>query len=123
MMAEEQTIIVVDDEQYVRELLALVFQSAGYAVIIAANPREVLDILATRQVALLITDYHMPEMNGAVFITRVRASHPRLPIILASGERSLTALAASCGANGWYQKGTPLTDLLNLVRALLQDHR
>jgi DNA-binding NtrC family response regulator len=121
MMADEQTILVVDDERDVRELLALVLQSAGYAVIIAANSREVLDILATRQVALLITDYHMPEMNGTELIARVRAAHPRLPMILASGERSLEALAASCGANGYYEKGMPLTHLLTLVAAMLQE--
>jgi len=119
-MAGEQTIVVVDDERDIRELLALVLESEGYAVIAVAHAHEVLDILATRQVDLLITDFHMPEMNGAALIAGVRASHPRLPIILASGQRGIAAVAASCGANECFQKGSPISRLLDLVATVLQ---
>jgi CheY-like chemotaxis protein len=115
-MSEKRTILLVDDDGDIRTLYTLVLESAGYAVIAVAHALEALNILATSQVALLITDYHMPEMNGAALIANVRASYPHLPIILASSQRGLATLAAYCGANGCYEKGTSLTQLLDLVR-------
>lgn len=120
---EGRTILLVEDDPDIRELFALVLVAEGFTVLAVADPREALEVLATQPVALLITDYELPEMNGATLIARARELQPHLPIILASGHLDAAAVAASSGVEGYYQKGLPIDQLIHLVRAVLHDAR
>jgi two-component system, OmpR family, response regulator VicR len=80
------TILVVDDEPEILELLQEMLQDEGYTVLTAVNGLVALELLAQTRVAIVLTDYMMPRMNGIELCTRLRAD-PRtatMPIVLMS---------------------------------------
>jgi CheY-like chemotaxis protein len=85
-------ILVVDDECSIRELIAETLGEAGYVVETAANALEALERLHGRHHDLLLTDYHMPRMNGLELISRIRAEGLDIPAVLMTG-RSADLLA------------------------------
>lgn len=71
-----ETILVVEDEAVVRDLVRKVLGRAGYRVLLAATPREAVAIAETEpgRMHLLLTDVVLPEINGRVLADRIRAS-------------------------------------------------
>nr|WP_255720317.1 response regulator [Acuticoccus kalidii] len=82
-----ETILLVEDEDYVRHYTAYVLASQGYNVIEASSGPQALDILeAAEHVDLIFTDLFLPGgMNGAQFANAVRRSRPNMPIVFTSG--------------------------------------
>ncbi len=80
-------ILLVDDEDMVREYLTCVLSDNGYNCLSFGNCREALEYLADHgdEVALIVSDIRMPEMNGIEFLSRVRETIPDLPFLLLSG--------------------------------------
>ena len=83
-----ETILVADDEQAIRELVAAELTLAGYHVLTASNGAEAVALfrLQASEVRLLISDGAMPVMDGPHAIAEVRRLQPGLPVILTSGE-------------------------------------
>ena len=81
------TILLVDDDELVRRGTAEMLEDLGHAVVDAGTGPQALERLSAceRSIDLVITDHAMPGMTGAELIRRFRASHPLLPVILASG--------------------------------------
>ena len=85
MSAREDLVLVVDDEEPVRDIVAKLVKHIGYPVIEAANGKEALDLLRKEQVTILITDIRMPEMDGFELMKTVRTEYPDLHIICMTG--------------------------------------
>lgn len=84
------TVLVVDDEYVISDILELALEDAGYQVEKASNGAKALEMLEKTRVELLITDYMMPVMNGEELARSLR-SDPQfkaLPIILMSGAQA-----------------------------------
>ncbi|GAC1034719.1 hypothetical protein thsps21_55480 [Pseudomonas sp. No.21] len=81
------TILVVDDEYLIADILAFALEDEGYMVVKAGNGRRGLEVLDRERPALVITDFMMPIMDGLEFAQaiRARAQSSDLPIILMSG--------------------------------------
>lgn len=80
------TIIVVDDEEAVRKVVAEFLEDFGYRVLQADGGAAALSLLATEtRVQLLVTDMRMPDMSGLELADRATALRPALKIILISG--------------------------------------
>lgn len=81
------TILLVDDEAGVRELLQTVLTGHGYRVLTAANGAEGLRLFAAHatEVALVITDLHMPQVEGSSFVSEVRRLRADMPVLYISG--------------------------------------
>jgi CheY-like chemotaxis protein len=81
-----ETILLVEDDLAVRELLCCVLEGVGYDVLSASCPSEA-ELLIERQsnVDLLVTDVVMPEMSGFELAERVGGSRPNLPVLFISG--------------------------------------
>lgn len=121
MVPESQSILVVDDDQGVRECTADLIEDAGYVMIGAGNGVEALSILegGVRPLAMLV-DLDMPLMDGAE-LCRTCASDPRyatIPRVLMSGHPSIPNWVDHCGAVGflakpldWHRLTTVLTRL------------
>jgi DNA-binding NtrC family response regulator len=75
-------VLVVDDDDGVRQAMAEVLEDEGYAVMLAENGRRALEQIDAQVPALLITDLDMPELGGEQLVRRVRAQHPELPILV-----------------------------------------
>ncbi|MCA9968581.1 MAG: response regulator, partial [Anaerolineales bacterium] len=82
-----ETILLVEDETAVRELVHLTLQEIGYDVLEARNGREALALAAQhpRPIDLLLTDVVMPEMSGREVAQRLKARQPALKVIFMSG--------------------------------------
>ncbi len=118
-----ETVLVVEDEQPVRELLCRVLEGHGYAVVVAQNPGEALLISekSGREFDLVVTDVVMPHLSGHKLAERLRSAEPRLPILLISGhpeELVLDPNVAKAGY-GFLQKPFDPEQLLKKVRELL----
>ena len=86
MTAASQNILVVDDEFASLEVLALLLTGEGFRVYTASNGEEALERLAEARMALVVTDYKMPKMDGSELCLRMLAD-PRfssIPVIFTS---------------------------------------
>jgi len=84
----KETILVVEDECMLRELLREILSSHGYRVLEAANGLEALRVWAANreQIDLLLTDVAMPHgLSGSDLAAKLREQDPRLPVIFSSG--------------------------------------
>jgi CheY-like chemotaxis protein len=82
-------ILAVDDDALVLTNTAAMLEDAGHRVLQAVSGRVALQLLSECRVDLLVTDFAMPEMNGAQLAEAVRAGWPELPVMLVSGYAEL----------------------------------
>jgi two-component system, cell cycle sensor histidine kinase and response regulator CckA len=82
-----ETILVVEDEDGVRNLIKSVLESCGYEVLEAANGRLAVELARSRtqSIGMLVTDVVMPEMTGAQTAEAIRAIHPGIKVLFLSG--------------------------------------
>jgi CheY-like chemotaxis protein len=109
------TILIVDDERPIRELLADVLGGAGHGTLLAPHGREALAHLERARPDLVLTDLMMPVMGGAELCRRLRAGEAtrEIPIIVMS---TLSAWPADLyGADAGLDKPFDLDRLLALV--------
>jgi DNA-binding response OmpR family regulator len=114
-------ILVIDDEEALRRLVARVLRAEGHTVREAANGREGLRLFREARPALLITDIIMPGQEGIETIIELRREAPEFPILAISGggEGMYLKLAASLGATETLAKPFGADELLAAVAALL----
>ena len=87
-MSHKATILVVDDEESSLQLLQEALEVAGYRVFTASDGVQAWDALASgrlKDVALLLTDLVMPNMDGMELARKVTHEYPDLPILFMSG--------------------------------------
>ncbi|MBM4169199.1 MAG: sigma-54-dependent Fis family transcriptional regulator [Ignavibacteria bacterium] len=119
-----QRILVVDDEQIIRESLSFVLKKEGFEVDEAANGGEALTMQDARPYDLVITDIEMPEMRGIDLLEHVAKHTPEtfVIIITAFGSLESAVTALRRGAYDYVLKPIDFDDMLHRIRKLL-DHR
>jgi DNA-binding NtrC family response regulator len=100
------TVLVVDDEQAIRELLHRWLSGLGYDVRLAEDARSALESMLAAPSNILIADIRMPGWDGFWLIERVRAKWPRTGVIVVSGVAEMFAVrkAQSLGAADYLTK-------------------
>ena len=85
--SEKGTILVVEDEERIRDLLIAVLQDNGYSVMVANNGAEALEVVAGNgtTIDLLLTDVVMPKMGGPELADELEARNPGLKVVFMSG--------------------------------------
>lgn len=78
----EKTVLVVEDEDAVRESFVDLISSKGIRVISGRNGLEGLELFLSQPVDLILTDYAMPRMDGEAMIERIKQVSPSVPVIL-----------------------------------------
>jgi two-component system response regulator PilR (NtrC family) len=120
--ATRHRILIVDDEQSIRELLAIVLRRDGYDVILAENGRTALNVLEQEPVDLLISDIKMPDMSGVEVLRAAKQiDHDILGIMItafASTESAVEALRM--GAYDYVSKPFDVDELKIIVRNALE---
>jgi signal transduction histidine kinase len=108
MMAE--TILLVDDEEGIRKVLAISLQDAGYEVLTAANGEEALNVFRTQQPALVLTDIKMPGMDGIELLQKIKQENADTEVIMLTGHGDLDLAIKSlqCEAADFVTK--PISD-------------
>jgi CheY-like chemotaxis protein len=115
-----RSILIVDDDETGRRIIAEVLDAAGYEVVQAANGREALELLAKRPTDLLLTEIVMPEREGLQLIQEVRKLHPETRIVAMSGNRragNYLSVARVLGASETLRKPLTVSELLRSLRA------
>jgi two-component system response regulator PilR (NtrC family) len=118
MMAK---ILVVDDEQGMRDLLEIMLVRVGYKVVTAADATKALHRCHKETFDLIITDLKMPNIDGIAFLREVKKISPGSMVILitayASAETALAAMKE--GAFDYIEKDFKVEDLLKIIRNAL----
>jgi len=110
------TILLVDDDHAVRESLRRVLMSDGWNIICAASGEEALELLQTRQPALMITDLSMAAVSGWDLLFHESLQRPELPVFVITA-LPLTAIGgADKFAQEFFEKPIDLDALLSAVR-------
>jgi two-component system, OmpR family, response regulator MprA len=117
-------ILVVDDDQAVRDALRRALTMQGYSVEVAADGAEALDALGKQGAAvdLLVVDILMPELDGLEVTRQLRADGNQLPILMLTARDQVSDRVAGleAGADDYLVKPFALEELVARVRALLR---
>jgi DNA-binding NtrC family response regulator len=123
-MAREK-ILIVDDEEGMRRLLARLLLKAGYETAVAANGVEALALVASDHFDLVVTDIMMPSMDGLQLLQEIRSFDPELPIIVITAygtvENAVAALRA--GARDYITKPFENDDILLTIERVFEHSR
>jgi CheY-like chemotaxis protein len=115
-------ILIAEDEFAIAELLEMALVDAGYEVVTAANGRQAMDRLrAGLRPDLIITDFMMPEMNGAGLVAALRgdAAYGDIPCVVMSSVPEETVRARIDGFQAFVRKPFELSALLHLVSEIV----
>jgi len=123
-MVESCTILIVDDEQTIRESLIDILTLEGFRVLAATNGLEAIELLREHQPDLILADIMMPEMNGYQFYQRVRQSQDCLLIpfifLSAKGEAEDIRFGKELGADDYLMKPINMEDLISAILGKLK---
>ncbi|MDO9205505.1 sigma-54 dependent transcriptional regulator [Methylotenera sp.] len=120
-MNQQKRILAVDDEPHMRRLLEISLRQAGYQPIVAENGQEALRILRDDNVDLVVSDLHMPVMDGLKLLEAMRTENIEIPIIIvtAQGEIASAVQAMKLGASDYILRPFDLETLeIGISRAL-----
>jgi CheY-like chemotaxis protein len=117
-----RTVLVIDDDPWIHEVLTMVLEDEGYAVVNARDGEEALEYLRTCQPGLILLDWMMPRMNALAFTQELgrRGLRPQIPILLLTADGNATAKAAQIGADAYLTKPFDLPVLLDEVARFIQ---
>ena len=130
--AAKLQIMVVDDDESIRETLALILQMSGYETVTAINGFDALLQLKRSLPAIVLSDLNMPQMSGFEFLSVVRRRFPQISVIAMSGAyQTGEAVPGGVIADAFYPKGagTPemlvriVADLVRTSAAHAVDHK
>lgn len=115
-------ILVVDDDEYIRELVCTLLRNEGYSVIEAADGREALKLLGNLKVYLCVLDIMMPNMDGFEFCKTARKYYKDLPILMLTAKNDLSQKVKGfdLGCDDYLTKPFEGAELIVRVRALLK---
>ncbi len=120
-----ETVLLVEDEAAVRDLLSRVLRRKGYHVIEAASPGEALLLHEQHagQIALVVTDVVMPHLSGPALAERLRERSPQLRVLLISAypDGHLDEESQDAPEYHYMQKPVDPVRFVGLVRAILDD--
>ncbi|MGO8916012.1 MAG: PAS domain S-box protein [Stellaceae bacterium] len=118
------TVLVVDDQEDVREVTTAQLEVLGYGVVQAASGRTALDLLGNcNAIDLLIVDYAMPEMSGIDVARAARDRCPDLPVIIATGYVDTTRFDDHISHARMMKKPYRMAELADTVEYMLRHNR
>lgn len=117
-------ILLVEDDNLVRDMLTQVLERASHEVICATNGEEATDVLKQHTPDIMVTDIIMPKKSGITLISEVKNRHPNMEIIAISGGGRLDPtgyldLSESLGASVSFEKPIDNTALIMAIDLLL----
>ncbi len=119
----DETILIVDDEEHLRDMLTEYLSGSGYRVITATNGAEALEVFTTQfaDVDLVITDLGMPQMGGEELYRRLKKINPRVNVMVSSGYLDGTTKEhlLQLGIRDVLTKPSKLQDIHRAIRTVL----
>jgi DNA-binding NtrC family response regulator len=120
-----ETILVIEDDTSLREVLCMVLQTGGFSVLSAASAEESLAIFSSQHIDCVLADFKLPQMNGIELLRKVRESLPHLPYVLmtAFGSIAVAVEALKSGATDYIAKPFEPTSLAGMLRDVIKHNR
>lgn len=119
-----KTILIVDDSESIREVVSFTLENEGYDVLIGEDGKDAMKFFDGRNIDLLITDLHMPVMDGIGLIKEVRQlpDYMRMPILFLTTESQVAKKmeAKDAGATGWIIKPFVPAKLIAALKKVLR---
>ena len=124
-MEPEFSVLVVDDNESIREVLAIVLSGSGYRCESAKNGVEAMQRVRQARFDAVVTDLEMPEMDGIALTRELRQQFCSLPVMVMTGysdeEHKETAFRA--GAREFLSKPFDIPDLIKKLHGMLPAHK
>jgi PAS domain S-box-containing protein len=125
-LAGDETILVIDDEDTVRQAAKSALESYGYKVLVAANGKEGVGLFRELvcEIDAVLLDMTMPVMSGEEALERLKSIQPDIPVVLSSGfnEDDATRRFTGKGLAGFIQKPYAAASLAEKMRVVLDFH-
>jgi CheY-like chemotaxis protein len=124
--SSNEVIIVVDDEEFVRNVFGDTLRTLGYTVLEATDGDNALEVMSEHRapIHLVISDINMPSMDGLEFVGMLRAAYPNMPALLVSGQGAEYMMdnrdRVPEGVH-FLAKPVAIADLANKVRRILDE--
>ena len=112
------TILVVDDDPFIRATTAASLRGRGFTILQAGNGQEGLDMFQAHGPDLLIVDLKMPVMNGLELLGRLSGVTPRTPVLVVSGEGGLDEAVEALRLGAWDYLVKPIVSATVLLHAV-----
>ena len=119
----KKKILIVDDDEGLRDLYEEVFVDEGYEALTAKNGKEALQKLEKEKPDLIVLDIVMPKMDGMEALGRIIGKDKTIPIILHTSHPGYQEDFMSWAADAYILKSTDLTELKKKIRGLLEERR
>ncbi len=122
----QPTVLVVDDQPLVLDVLKKILVHGNYQVLTATCADDALEILAKRKIDVVVSDERMPGMPGTVFLTLVKERYPEIARIILTGHANLDAAIRAINEGQIFRfltKPCNSRQLLETVAAALQQSR
>jgi signal transduction histidine kinase len=84
-ISEQKSILLVDDEEDIREVLAIALSDMGYAVLEAENGKIALELFREKKPMIVLTDIKMPGMDGIEILKKIKIENPHTQVIMITG--------------------------------------
>jgi DNA-binding response OmpR family regulator len=116
-------VLVVDDDPRSRAAVARILADEGYDATVAADGEEATPLLTEWCPDLVLTDLHMPRVDGWGLLRRIQTLRPGTPVIVLSarGAAEAVQLTSDLGASGFLPKPVEVDELLLCIRDLIGD--
>lgn len=115
-MRERRPVLIVDDDDSIRELMAMALADEGYRVLTAQHGGAALRLLDSHDPGLILLDMRMPVMDGWEFARTYRATPgPHAPLIVVTAAHEVAERAAQIHADDYLAKPFDIDDLLAIV--------
>ena len=111
----KQHVLIVDDEEQMRDLLSLYLQKHGYEVSVASSSTETLQMVDERQVHMVVLDIGLGGEDGLKLLSAIKKRRPDTQVVMLTGMgfvEDLLIEAHQKGADGYVSKGLPMDELL-----------
>jgi CheY-like chemotaxis protein len=120
-----ETVLIVEDEEMLRELLSSLLAAKGYTVLVAGDGQEAVHLYKQhwKEIAAVITDMGLPRLSGADAFVQMRRINPSARVVMASGyvEPQVKSGLLAEGARGFVQKPYVPAEVLQIIRTTIDE--
>ncbi len=116
-------VLVAEDEEQIRDVLALALRRRGYEILTAADTPQALSLLGERHVDIVLADYTMPGGGGKRLLAELQERAHKVPVVLVTGhiERAVADEARAMGAAECLSKPVDLRELFSTIESVLEE--
>jgi two-component system chemotaxis response regulator CheY len=112
--------LTVDDSKTIREMVSFTLKNAGYQILEAEDGVKAVEVIASNNVDVVITDLNMPNMNGIELIKAIRANpkYVSVPVLMLTteGDANKKVEGKNAGATGWIVKPFQPEKLVEVIK-------